>query len=111
MENESPKEKEPPTVKPQPSDVERYERLQVASERQIENIWKAYDRHASLIKWAVIAIVAVGGFFFYSNIQGFKEDIRNSINEQMRNLTNRMEIELTSMTNRVEAKLRMNLTE
>ena len=41
-----------------PSDVERYQRLQQAAEKQINNVWEQHKRAAFLLASAI----AVGGF-------------------------------------------------
>ena len=87
------------------SDIDRYERLQIAAERQIENVWRAHDKHASLIKTVVFTIVAVGGFFFWSSIHGFKNDIRDTMQGQLTNMSLRVDSDLATLTNKAEAKI------
>lgn len=70
----------------QVSEVDRYERLQDAAQKQIENVGKTYDTMAGHIKTmvyvaATLAMLIVGlfGFFFYKSTSEFKQDMRGEI--------------------------------
>jgi len=55
MSNNLPEKPEPQP--PQPvSEIDRYERLQLASERQIKSIGDAYETHSNLIKTSLIVV-------------------------------------------------------
>lgn len=56
-------------------DLNRYERLQEAAEKQINRAWKAYAILGSLVTIIFIA----GMFFTYHSIRDFKNEIRNDI--------------------------------
>ena len=111
--------------KPQPdqgTEVDRYERLQVAADRQINKIGDAYETHASLIKVVVIAgaslasiIAALIGFGFYHSMAEFKQSIREDLNTELKNniatLKDRVELEINERFQRdnivplIEAKV------
>jgi hypothetical protein len=106
------------------SDIDRYERLQHAAERQIKRIADAYELHSSLIKTVVVStfglatvITALVGFGFYHSMSEFKQSLRDSlgadqkqmsqlIDNSLSSMTNRIESALTSMTNRIEIRIR-----
>lgn len=72
-------------------DIDRYERLQRASEKQIENSWEAYKRFGYLMALAVTIIGGLGSFFLFSDLKDFKEQTRQDIREERDLATKRVE--------------------
>jgi hypothetical protein len=98
-----PKDQEPGKPAPQ-TEIDRYERLQIAAEKQIEKVWNAFEQHSSLIKKAVITIAIVAGVFFTSSFWQFNIQLREEMQNSLKIMKGRMDVELESMTNRVEAR-------
>ena len=94
------------------NEIDRYERLQNAAERQIKNIGDAYNTHASLIKifggWAIFLagiIIGLIGFGFYHSVSEFKHNIRESLEDTMAGITNRVEWKIKEEDRRIDTTI------
>jgi tetratricopeptide (TPR) repeat protein len=87
------------------SDLDRVERLTRLAEVQISRSWNAYKILAGLIFSATAIIVAVGGTIFYSDLKDFKRDMRDTVREELNNVTNRLEAEFVQESKKVDTRI------
>ncbi|SRR5258707_4968222 len=79
-----------------PSDIDRYERLQAAAEKQIANSWEAYKRLINLLGIAISActvIVVVGSVILFADIKGFKKETRDELDREEKRVEARIDEE------------------
>jgi tetratricopeptide (TPR) repeat protein len=104
------REKIQPEPKPEASkELDRYERLQLSAERQIEQIGNAYEIHSNLIKNGLLffagcatVIVGIGGYFFFHSLSDLENSARTTIQEQVQSMTNTVASQLADETNRID---------
>jgi hypothetical protein len=91
-------------------EIDRYERLQLASEKQIKKIGDAYEIHSNLIKTGLVffascaaILVALGGFFFFHSISEMEDKARLKVQEQIGVMTNAVASKIAEEDYRVDS--------